>query len=182
MVTSALIEQSIALAHTVPDAELLLTLAGGRQLRLRSDSVGDARPRYTPCTLRALLLQSRSAGRELSSDIRAISLAGSLRDVGGGIHARSAPEGTELWFATRLAPDAVARVLRQCSPEPPDGAIGARIAGDRQLAVSTVAIRATHPAYDELAEDVAQWAFAVCVVDEVAEPVSEGWATVSHSS
>jgi hypothetical protein len=141
----------------------------------------------TPCALRAALVGCLDEPAELLADIDRMELSGSLTDAGAGLYRRVAVEGGDHgggahWcFVTSLAPPAIAEVLDDCDLDLPDEAMNARISGDPQLHVSVVSVTANHPCFDQHAHEVAQWAFARCLVEELTRPASCSWDTQGSS-
>lgn len=181
-------KELVALAHVVPDTGVEVTMSNGRVLRFSNAGTRSGPAQLTPCALRMALVNCLDEPGELLRDIDRMELSGSLTDAGAGLYRRTraegeAHEGGDQWcFVTSLAPPAIAEVLDDCDLALPDQAMNARVTGDSQLHVSVVSVAANHPSFDAHAHEVAQWAFARCLVEELTRPSAGSWQGAPGSS
>ena len=173
-------KELVALAHVVVDAGVDVVMRDGRVLAFSRDDHG--RPTHTPCALRVALIASLDAPGELLDDVTEMRVTGSLRDAGGGLYRRTSEDGTGSWcFVTSMAPTAIAELIDHgdldgdLELDPADDSMNARISGDPQLQVSVVSISANVATHEEQAQQVAQWCFASCLVEELTTPAALSW-------
>lgn len=170
-------KEVVALAHVVVDAGIDVVMRDGRVLAFSRDDHG--RPTHTPCALRVALLASLDAPGELLDDVTEMRVTGSLRDAGGGLYRRATDDGEQSWcFVTTLAPTAIADLIDHGDHgdlDLGDDSMNARISGDPQLQVSVVSISANVATHEEQAQQVAQWCFASCLVEELTTPAALSW-------
>lgn len=149
-----------ALAHSVPDAVLVL-----EHLRGRSTVVSFGRDsQLTPCQLRELL------GSDLALDlvrrVRTATLAGSFDPLGGNVFARADADGSEAWFVTPLDTDVVISLMGGRDVPVPPEALDVRLLGDTRLDVTVGRVRADAD-HEHSVVDVARTAHDVCAVEEL---------------
>jgi hypothetical protein len=176
-------KELVALAHVVVDAGIDVVMRDERVLAFSRDD--DGRPTHTPCALRVALLASGDAHGELLDDVADMRLTGSLRDAGGGLYRRATDDGEQSWcFVTTLAPTAIAELIDHgdLDLDLADDAMNARISGDPELQVSVVSISANVATHEDQAQQVAQWCFASCLVEELTTPAAASWQVAAGSS
>lgn len=175
-------KELVALAHVVDDAGIDVIMRDGRVLAFSRDA-DLGRPTHTPCALRVALLASLDAPGELLDDVADMRLTGSIRDAGGGLYHHAAGGATGPWrFVTSLAPTAIAELIDGCELDLPDDTMNARISGDPQLQVSVVSISANLATHVGQAQQVAQWCFAACLVEELTLPAAASWQATATNS
>jgi hypothetical protein len=176
-------KELVALAHVVVDAGVDVVMRDGRVLAFSRDDHG--RPTHTPCALRVALVASLDAPGELLDDVTEMRLTGSLRDAGGGLYRRTSEDGTGSWcFVTSMAPTAIAELIDHgdLDLDLADDSMNARISGDQQLQVSVVSISANVATHEDRAQQVAQWCFASCLVEELTTPAALSWQVTATNA
>ena len=150
-----------ALAHSVADADLELSGCGRRWLV----SYGRLDATVDPCGFRQLVLTTMHGGRVGLLPAEAVRFAGSLRDIGGGIHERLGPAGTERRFATFGAAVQVEALLVGL-PDAGDEVV-AEVAADLELGVVVVVLAAVHPVFEYRLDVIAHRVVAALLVEEL---------------
>jgi hypothetical protein len=155
---------AVALAHSIPGVRLQVTLRDGSTVLVGAGCLGA----LTPCQFRAAIVD-RDRGQVLLEAIESVAVSGGLADLGGGLYERGGANGdqTERWFASTLAPDAIADALTGSIAGIPDDAFETVLRPDPELGAGTVCLRAIHPALDHRLDDVAHWALSRCLVAEL---------------
>ena len=150
-----------ALAHAVPDGDVLLSGQGRRWL------VSYQRPGATidPCGFRALVCSAMRGCRVPILPVDAVDFVGRLQEIGGGVYERGGAEGQEWWIATFALPPVVELVLADLADE--GYGLSAHVIGDLDLGTSVVSISGAHPVLDLRASAMAHRVAAACMVEEL---------------
>ena len=150
-----------ALAHAVPDGDVLLSGQGRRWL------VSYQRPGATidPCGFRALVCSAMRGCRVPILPVDAVDFVGRLQEIGGGVYERGGAEGQEWWVATFALPPVVEVVLADLADE--GYGLSAHVIGDLDLGTSVVSISGAHPVLDLRASAMAHRVAAACMVEEL---------------
>jgi hypothetical protein len=169
---SASIEQlrlAVALAHSVPGVVLDLRCSNGEHVAVAAGLLGT---QLTPCELRCALLAPPEPGLpRLVDAITSVEVAGGVDHLGLGLYARGpAGIGSERWFVTTLSHPRIAELLSQAPADLPHASCAVRLAPDRALGVTAVGVTATAGAGTGALDEVAYWALAACLVDELIDP------------
>ena len=155
-----------SLAHAVPGVALHLRRADGAVVtvaRHRLDADLD------PCQLRTLLLSPPRSDRcRLLDSVVAVDVVAGLVDIGGGLYQRCGPGGEdERWFATFVPERRATELFSGCPVERPDGAVRAVLEPDVELGVMVVQLWSADAALGTGLDEVASWAVATCMVEEL---------------
>lgn len=128
------LRMAAALAHSAPDADVVLTGPARRWLvsYRRSDATVD------PCAFRQLVLAAWRGCRVGLLPVERVAFVGALRDIGGGVFERHGPRGPERRVATFLCPARVDALLAEL-PDVGD-ALTAHVRGDDELGVTVVTL------------------------------------------
>ena len=154
-----------ALAHSAPDADLELTGCGQRWLV----SYGRIDATIDPCGFRRLVLTTMRGGRVGLLPAEDVQLTGALREIGGGIHERAGPDGTERRLATFLPPERVEALLVELPDSSGEAVheVAAHLCADVDLGVVVVTLSTAHPVLDHRLDVIAHHVAAVLLVEEL---------------
>ena len=144
------------LAHSVPGVTLELHCRTGERLVV-ADRRLDAH--LTTCQLRAALLSTP----RLADVVHAVSVRCGLHELGGRVY-RS---GEERWLVTYLPVDVLFGLFTTNPLDLPDEAIAVSLRPDLDLGATAVRITAADPDHACRLDEVALWATAACVVEEL---------------
>ena len=152
------------LAHTVPDAELQLHCEHGAHVTIGRIESAD----MTPCQFRAVMIAMLAdrAGRHHgpsspAARVTAVTLGGSLEEVGGGVvRSRTLCGMEQRWIATTVPWTVVLDLLDDIGPaELPSEAMNANVKPDSELGVTVLVITTNDHRHasmlDRVASDVA---------------------------
>jgi hypothetical protein len=154
-----------ATAHCIPGVALELRCATGDPFTVAYRRL-DAR--LDPCQLRRALLAPVAGGAPRFADvIVSVSIGGGVDDLGAGVLRRVDEGAEQRWFATTLDAHAATAVLGRADTGLVDGAVGARLLPDSELGVTVVCLTAQHPSAVTRLDEVAAWAVAGCLVEEL---------------
>lgn len=160
---SAPVRRAAALAHAVPDAELIVAYAGD----VHTISYG-ADASLSPCQWRRLVLEHREQGADDDDDrLQQLCVGGSLHELSGDLFCRRDRAGDECWFATTLCPADVQRTLADCEIPIPAEHVTVSLKPDPCLAVTVVRLRIDDAASHEHLPDIGLVAFGACAVEEL---------------
>jgi len=100
---------------------------------------------------------------------------GSLVPCGGNTFRRTGPRGEERRLAACL-PAAQVRSILDASPfDLPDDAVHADLKCDEDLGVTVVNFTAPHRAFQRQLDEIARWAAAACLVEELVASPGGAW-------
>ena len=150
-----------ALAHATADADLELVGPGRRCLV----SYGRLDATIDPCGFRQLVLTTMQGGRVGLLPAEDVRLVGALREIGGGIHERMGPAGSERRFASFLPAEQVEAVLLGLPDA--DDEVMAEVAADLELGVVVVTLTAMHPVFEHRLDVIAHRVVATLLVEEL---------------
>ena len=167
-----LLRLGVALAHSVPGAELRISCPLGAHI-----SVGASdRVSLHTCDLRDLVVESTCPHRpDVSDRIEIKEICGSLQSCGAGVFRSRRIDVEHRWFATLLPPTEVIGVLERLEHERlvPD-AIGVRLAPDSGIGVTVVRLHASRPLATVAIAEAAETAYGACLVAELLRNTTNG--------
>jgi hypothetical protein len=171
MTPSEQLRLATAVAHTVPGAELRLHTRSGEAVIVSWHLPADV----DPCLFRNLVIASAEPDRrDLSDQLDAIEIGGTVTDTGGGILASSVDRREQRWVATLVPPHRVVELLDDLGVRAvPDDAMYARVKPDSGLGVTVVAITANDGRYLEFLDEAAAAVAATCFVEEVSHACTD---------
>lgn len=162
----------VALAHSVPGAELRISCPLGAHLAVgASDRVS-----LHICDLRDLVVSGTCPHRpDVSDRIEIEAICGSLQSCGAGIFRSRRIDVEHRWFATLLPPTEVIGVLKRLEHERlvPD-AIGVRLTPDSGLGVTVVRLHSSRPLATVAIAEAAETAYGACLVAELLRNTTNG--------
>ncbi|MFQ5556487.1 MAG: hypothetical protein ACE5GB_03120 [Acidimicrobiales bacterium] len=164
-----LLRLAVGLVHSVPGAELCLTMNDGTRRRVGTHPSAD----IDPCAMRRVLLAGACSTRpDPSRWIRQVHLQGSVRHEGAGIY-RDLSATARWWTATLLGPGEVSghltalRAIELPDVELPDIEVSAAIKPDDGLGVTIVALSAPRARHDSVVRELTMAATSLFLVNEV---------------
>lgn len=149
---------AVALAHTLPGAELRLHTGVSGDLVVSPHPAAD----IDPCTMRRVVIASRCPDvPDHAARVESMSLGGALDDLGGGVF-RTVSDGLEQrWIATTLGPGVVADLLDLVGLDTvPEEAMQGRLKPDGDLGVTLLVITANDARFDHDLDEFAAQAAA----------------------
>jgi hypothetical protein len=163
------LREAACLSHTVPGTTLRLLMGADRNLLVSRHCLGAD---LDPCQFRAAMLTR--AGEHLAATVTRVELVAGLVDLGGGIYARTVEHRLdERWFVTALHHGHVVEVMRGCTIEDPD-ADHLEVVVTPDLELGLCAVRLAAPQRNDVLDEVALWAMAACLADELVADVAAG--------
>ena len=161
--------EAAVLAMSVEGAELVLrTASGGSVLVSDRDAPDGEVPRLAPQDLRAAVLRAAGVeGVDGLAGVASVEAAGTLHDLGGGLHASRADGVDQRWFATCLRPAHVARLLDGCAEELVPRSVDTRVLTDSALGASAVVVQAAGRDHARHLDDEARRLLDTCLVAEL---------------
>lgn len=159
------LELAVALAHTVPGAEIRMRTDGGDDIVVSRHPAAD----IDPCAMRRVVLSCAQPGNpDLSAHIVDIELGGALGDLGGGVFGTRIGAREQRWIPTLLPQAVLADLIDDIgSGSVPAESMAARLAPDCALGVTLLAITSNSPSFDHALDEVAAAAAAACFVAEL---------------
>lgn len=157
---SAPVRRAAALAHAVPDAELIVRYAGARH----TISYGSGAD-LSPCQWRRLVIEHREQADD--DELHQLCVGGSLHELTGDLFCRRDGSRDECWFATTLCPADVQRTLADCEITIPAERVTVSLKPDPCLAVTVVRLRIDDAELGEHLPDIGLVAFGACAVEEL---------------
>lgn len=165
-----------ALAHTVPGAELRLVTHSGEQIVVSRHPAAD----IDPCKMRQVVAASACPRHpDLSRRITAVTIGGSLVDLGGGIFVSRSGGLEHRWVASLLPHQSLSELLDDVGHDQvPADAMRATLKPDPELGVTVISVTSNHARFDHALDEVATHVAAVCFVAELCSHA----ATLAHSN